>query len=781
MQKVVTISVSVALMAMLGGCTLSKQSYLLKGDKLVAEGKYEDAVLNYRKAIQRDPNFGEAYYRLGLAALKMQHGRDAFEALFRATQLLPRNLDAKQKFAELCVGFYLADPTRPQALYTQIVRLSDELLSQNPASYDGLMLKGYISSTNNKPKEAIEFFRRALAVDSSSQSVASELVSLLIQDGQTVEAERVAKNLMTTKRSTYGPLYDLMFDFYNTTERDADAERTLQLKVANNPGRADYILQVAGYYNRQHKAPQMVGALDGLLRNPNYFPDGQLWVGNFYLGSGDYAEALRHYQQGIGSSRSAATKTAYRKGMIAVLLAQGNKDAAAQLSAEALQENPNDDGLLALDAEVILSIGKRENADRAVAELARLVHKTPNHASLRLQYGRAYRLKGDLVHAREQLAEAIRQQGDLTVARFELADLSFAEHQPQQALQQAVDILRLNPGDRRAKLLRTRALIETGDLAPARAELTELLKQTPSDSEAQTQQGLLHFAEKNYSAAIATLNQQRGSHDPRVYAALASAHMHLQQFDAARLDIRDGLVQSPNSPVLLEQMADNEALSGHFELAENGYEKLLAADPKSIPLHRRMVEVAGLAGDRNKELLYARQAHALSPNDLAATVTFAAALAHNGKLAEARTEYERAVQTHPDSAPALNNVAFFLADSGGDLDEALRLARRALASAPDQPDFADTVGYIYLKKGMYDTAIQTFRGLARRFPAYAGFHYHLGLALFEKGEKAAARKELQTAMAGRATAEDKQRIQELLNRLTSACLSCVKPAANSAL
>jgi tetratricopeptide (TPR) repeat protein len=123
------------------------------------------------------------------------------------------------------------------------------------------------------------------------------------------------------------------------------------------------------------------------------------------------------------------------------------------------------------------------------------------------------------------------------------------------------------------------------------------------------------------------------------------------------------------------------------------------------------------------------------------------------------------VKAHPDNAPALNNAAFFLADTGGDLDEALRLAKHALEKVPGQPGFSDTVGYIYLKKGLNDSAVLTFTNLARKYP-HAIFHYHLGLALYMKGEKAAARKELQSALAsGHPSTEDKARIHELLEKL----------------
>src|SRR5258708_25601354 len=120
-------------------------------------------------------------------------------------------------------------------------------------------------------------------------------------------------------------------------------------------------------------------------------------------------------------------------------------------------------------------------------------------------------------------------------------------------------------------------------------------------------------------------------------------------------------------------------------------------------------------------------------------------MARAGSMDEARTLYQSVAKTHPENAPALNNVAFFLADTGGDLDEALRLAKNALAKVPGQPSFSDTVGYIYLKKGMLDSAIQSFSTLAHRYPASASFRYHLRMALLQKWQQALAKKELQTA------------------------------------
>src|SRR6267378_7405557 len=46
------------------------QRYLANGNKFFEKTKYKEASIMYRRALQRDLRFGEAYYRLGLTDLK---------------------------------------------------------------------------------------------------------------------------------------------------------------------------------------------------------------------------------------------------------------------------------------------------------------------------------------------------------------------------------------------------------------------------------------------------------------------------------------------------------------------------------------------------------------------------------------------------------------------------------------------------------------------------------------------------------------------------------------
>jgi Flp pilus assembly protein TadD len=51
-------------------------------------------------------------------------------------------------------------------------------------------------------------------------------------------------------------------------------------------------------------------------------------------------------------------------------------------------------------------------------------------------------------------------------------------------------------------------------------------------------------------------------------------------------------------------------------------------------------------------------------------------------------------------------------------------------------------------------------------PDNASFHYHLGLALFQSGDRAGSRQELKTALAGNLNAADRAGVQNFVEKIT---------------
>jgi tetratricopeptide (TPR) repeat protein len=122
------------------------------------------------------------------------------------------------------------------------------------------------------------------------------------------------------------------------------------------------------------------------------------------------------------------------------------------------------------------------------------------------------------------------------------------------------------------------------------------------------------------------------------------------------------------------------------------------------------------------------------------------------------------IKKEPNNVIALNNVAYILAEDGKDLDQALTLVQRAKQQAPGNDDITDTLGLIYVKKNLTDNAISLYVDLVKRQPNNPLYHFHLGMAQLQKGQRAAARQSLQTALQLRPSKQDEVRIRELIGR-----------------
>jgi tetratricopeptide (TPR) repeat protein len=81
------------------------------------------------------------------------------------------------------------------------------------------------------------------------------------------------------------------------------------------------------------------------------------------------------------------------------------------------------------------------------------------------------------------------------------------------------------------------------------------------------------------------------------------------------------------------------------------------------------------------------------------------------QAAECLARAEKTLEREKHKIPALLNsyLGLAIAMSGGDLNEAVRRARRALDKASYRPDFYLNLGRIYLKAKDKEKAVQTFR------------------------------------------------------------------------
>jgi tetratricopeptide (TPR) repeat protein len=109
------------------------------------------------------------------------------------------------------------------------------------------------------------------------------------------------------------------------------------------------------------------------------------------------------------------------------------------------------------------------------------------------------------------------------------------------------------------------------------------------------------------------------------------------------------------------------------------------------------------------------------------------------------------VRLDPELGVAKNNLAYLIAESGGNLDRALDLAQEAKELLPDNPNAADTLGWVLHKKQSHDAAIGYLREALRAMdpddPQLPIVRQHLALAYEASGDVKSAREVVDEAIA----------------------------------
>jgi predicted Zn-dependent protease len=100
-----------------------------------------------------------------------------------------------------------------------------------------------------------------------------------------------------------------------------------------------------------------------------------------------------------------------------------------------------------------------------------------------------------------------------------------------------------------------------------------------------------------------------------------------------------------------------------------------------------------------------------------------------------------------------------------DLDQALAYAQRAQQKRPNDPEIQDTVALIYIRKNLTDDGLRMLRELVNQKPGSPTFHLHLAMALYQKGDRPMAKKELEAAMRNKPTEKEQGEIKQLLAKV----------------
>ena len=724
-------SVCVLLLAI--ACTNSekeKQQYLENGMRLAAEKKFDGAIVEYRNAIRIDGRFGEARWRLAQAYEETENFPAALQEYVRAADLLPDNVEVQVKAAThlLLSRQFLDAKSR-----------ADKALAKDPKNVDAFIVRANASAGLKDLPGAIKDMEDALKANAEDGRVLTNLGALQLSQGDSAEAEANFKQALQVSPNSIEARLALA-NFYLSTKRDAEAERLLNEARTLNSAHIMVNRMLAGFY-LTHGRPNEAEAPLKAVAEASKEPQAKILLADYYILLQRYEQAAAVLKP-IGEGAKAFSPAVLR--LAAIERTGGRNDAAKKILAGLIQREPKNAEALTTQSSWALQDG---NIETAVASGRAAAEADPGAAMAHLALGRALAKNQDTVGAIAALKEATRLNPRLAAAQVLLSNLYLASGDRTAAAASANEARRAAPDVPDVRLTLARSLLAEGKAGEAEAELKALLAKVPDAPAANALHGVALMARKDRAGARAAFNRALEK-DPLLPEALEG----LTVLDASTgntaeaISRIEGLIAKHPKEASLRFIAGTAySAAGQRDKVEKSLLAGLELDPSNMVAYDVLGRLYTSTG-RLDEALKQFEAAARQPNQIGAATMVATILEMQGKRDEAQKRYEAIVAGSPRAPVAANNLAFMLAEQGGNLEIALQHAQAAKSQLPQNAAVNDTLGWIYYKRQLPHIAIPFLEQSVSSDPKNAEYQLHLGLSYVKAGQAQRGREALETAL-----------------------------------
>jgi tetratricopeptide (TPR) repeat protein len=301
--------------------------------------------------------------------------------------------------------------------------------------------------------------------------------------------------------------------------------------------------------------------------------------------------------------------------------------------------------------------------------------------------------------------------------------------------------IRQHPDDRRLRLTYARLLVEQDRLDDAKGEFASLLQQFPQDDDLRFSLALVCLEAEAWREAIVYLEElvERDSHVDAAHYNLARAYEALGEKDSALIEYA---LVGPGNDFLPAQARQAQLLFDSKRSAEASkrLSQARTAQPDyAIQLY--LIESEALASHEQHEQAWQLVQQALEqfPDDLNLLYTRAMLAEKRDDLELLEQDLRFILEREPDNSMALNALGYTLADRTTRYDEAKTLIEQALRLDPQDPAILDSLGWVNYRLGNLDEAERLLRQALARFPDHE-VAAHLGEVLWARGKQREARK-----------------------------------------
>jgi Tfp pilus assembly protein PilF len=764
---------SVAVAALLTACSSKQeraQAYYEHGLQLLHDGDVVKAGLEFRNALSLNNDMVPALVEL--AGVEQQQGRIDRAASFyqKVIDLDPHQVDARVRYGKILLGAGAVD---------EADRVAKEAMDLVGGRVDVLLLNAAVAFKKADMQQAESLSNAALKVDSKSAEARMLLAAIRLQRGDAKAALAVLDSAPQGQENNIGlilfkigVLQELgdkagiekvllklaevapdylpgrlgLVQFYASAGEVDKGIGVYRQLVDEKPDNVDLALGYVEFLRNKRGSDAAQAELERHLKQPKPSYRYTLALALLQFTSGQQPAAIDMLRKYLEQDLADAEAHEVKAELARMLLATGDKTAAAEVIEEVLKADPHHVAALTVRATMRLKDG---DAEGAIGDLRTALNDDPKSQQANLVLAQAYEMAGHLELAEERLAETAANAAFQPKATAPY--LAFLKRY--QKLDRMEDVLNrvlsVAPTDVDTLRRLAEVRLRKGNWTGAQ-EIADAMRKLKSDSSgvANEIEASSLYGQGQYDASLELLKNVQTGEPAKSLRAIVQTYLAKGRVNEAKAYLQSHLEKNPKDASAFILLGSVELSKGDHPGAETSFQKALELAPDSEKSYQALAQLKAQDGDLASAEAFIKRGIERLPDSVALQISEGGLLERKGDFEAAIKTYEHALETDPLSLVAVNNLASLLADYRTDaksLERAYTLSQRI--AGLDVPFFKDTAGWVRYRRGEYAEAERLLEEAAKGLPRMALVQYHLARTQQALGKTDKAAEGLKKAIA----------------------------------
>jgi tetratricopeptide (TPR) repeat protein len=768
-----------------------REKFMAQGKASYEKGDYITARLQFKNALQLDPELAVGHLWLGKTELHLSNPRGAFGSLSKAVQINPDLYEAQillgnlfllaKKFddAEAKANLVLAkEPNNTEALLLsanvamarqhpeKALELLGKVRSLDPHKVEAYLMQSAVEFSQKKPEAAAATLSEGIKANPKALALYLAQARLAERQQQFVEAQTSLKKAEEISPKNI-KVQDELIRLYVLQKQWDKAEEALRRKVALQPEEEAAVAALARFLGDRGQFNEGEKILKDFIAKHPQDNQAKFALANFYLSHRKFGPGERALKD-IADNNPTGPIGLRAKGEMAVLyLALGRQDETEKLVGEILKENPKD--MTALKLQGLTALTKKDGL-KAVGDFRILTQDQPENPENWLLLARAHQINKDTQLSKEAAKKALEIKPNYMEARSFLYSIYIQDKDYDELIKLIKDYLRGNDKDVANWGALGDVYVIKGDDKEARKAFQKMIDLDPKDPKGYIKMAWLSRKNKQPGEAARYLDMalQQNPNDHQALRLLVALYEEQKQPAKALETARAAVAKAPKNPEMQQILGEVYLIQKQPEAAATALEEALTLNPNDSQALGLLIRAYLGMSDKAKAMQQLTQ----KAEDPKAPVFYAMALAqiyeHQRQGDKAIALYNHLLERPMSPAVIKNNLAYLLAEyqpTPENLARAQKMASEILDNNPEDPRLLDTLGWIYCKEKKYPEAKKYLERAVEKSPKHPVLQYHLGFCAAQLGDTVLARSSLEKALAFKGNFPEREEAQKLLQGL----------------